>query len=467
MPPGTDTAFVPPAAGMTGFRGFARATMRIARQDTSVVVGAVAVMNLLRVVNSVILTRLLAPEVFGAVGIIGSVMFVLLMVSDLGFQAFVVRHPDGDKPRFLDTIWTIRLLRGGVLAIAVLALAEPVAILIGKPGLAPLIAASAGIFLIEGASSLSLITALRRRLLVRLSALELIAAIAQLIVSVALAIVWRNAWAIVVAMLLGSVIKAWLSYALFPDARQHWRFDRVYNAELWGFARFVTGSSIISMILLQADKLVLSRLFTLDTLGLYVLAGNLALAPLAFTTAYASRVLYPLYARVWRDRPADLAAVYYAARRRGSLLYMIAAGGLIGIAPLLIAILYDHRYAGAADYLRLLAVAPLLALGTAAGNEALTASGRVQATFHASLAKLAWLAIAGPTGFLLFGPLGLVAIVGAVELPALTYIWFALYRIGLFKPGEELMLLGAGGIGVGAGLVANIVLLPMLGVGGH
>ncbi|UVO51478.1 oligosaccharide flippase family protein [Sphingomonas sp. SUN019] len=430
------------------------------RRDTVVVAGTVVALNLLRVVSTIILTRLLAPEAFGVVGIIMSVIFVLLMISDLGFQAFVVRHEQGDEPVFLDAIWTVRLVRGCALTLILFVLAEPIAAALHKGQLSPLIAASSAIFVIEGLSSLSLITALRDRLLLRLSALELVVGVVQLLASIALAIVWRNAWAILIALLFGSFVKSWLSYAMFPGSRRRWRWDRRHNAQLWSFARFVTGSSIITMLLMQADKVILSLVLSLDTLGLYILAGNLALAPIAFTTAYASRVLYPLYARVWRERPGDLAAVYYAARRRGSLLYMIAAGGLIGVAPLLIAILYDHRYAGAADYLRLLAITPLLALGVAAGNEGLTASGRVQATFHASVAKLCWLVAAGPAAFWWFGPLGLVAVVGAIELPALIYSWLALYRAGLFRAGEELLLLGAGGAGIGIGLIANAALLP-------
>lgn len=431
------------------------------RRDTSVVLGAVVALNLLRVVSSVILTRLLAPEIFGAVGVIWSLMFVLAMISDLGFQAFVVRHGEGDDARFLDSIWTIRLIRAAVLTIVLAVIAGPVAALLGKPGLAPLIAVAAGQFLIEGFSSLSLITALRNQQLLRLSLLELAAALIQLAGSILLALLWHNAWAIVVAMLVSSVAKTWLSYAMFPDTRRQWRPDRRQAAELWGFARFVTGSSIVSMLLLQADKVVLSRLLPLDAFGLYVLAGNLAMAPLGFTSAYATRVLYPLYARIWRETPDLLRARFYAVRRKASLLYMTGAGVLIGGAPVVVAILYDARYADAARYLSLLAITPMLALGSAAANEALTASGHVRATFHAGLVRLAWLAVLGPVGFVWQGPIGLVAAVGTMEASTLVYCWWALHAVGLFDAGEELVLLGAGGAGVAAGCAASAVLLPL------
>lgn len=460
MPPVPEAApLTPPAPNLR----FAGTLLRLLRQDTGIVVGTVVASNLLRVFSSIILTRLLAPEAFGVVGVIMSVSFVLIMISDLGFQAFVVRHPDGDAAGFRDAIWSVRLIRAILLTLALLVLAEPIANALQKPQLATMIAASSALFLLEGLSSLALITALRDRLLLRLSLLELAIAVVQLLASVALALLWRNAWAIIVALLLASAAKAWMSYVIFPEAKRRWRLDRHYNAQLWGFARFVTGSSVITMLLLQADKVVLSRFLSLETLGLYVLAGNLAMAPLAFTAAYASRVLYPLYARTWRDDPAALAGIYYAARRHASLLYMLGAGGLIGVAPLLIAILYDDRYADAATYLRLLAITPMLALGSAAANEALTASGRVEVTFHASLVKLLWLAIAGPAGFIAFGPIGLIVAVAVMEAPNLIYCWFALARAGIFRMTEELLLLAAGAGGIVAGMAASVLLMPALG----
>lgn len=431
-----------------------------AKRDTNVVIATVVVANLLRAVSTIVLTRLLAPEAFGVAGIIGIIGFVIIMLSDLGFQPFIIRHPDGDKPEFRDAIWTIRFIRSVVLTFILLMLAEPIAAAAGKPNLAPAIAVSASMFLIDGCSALTVMTALRERLLLRLSAVETLASVVQLLVAVGLALAWRSYWAIVIAPLAGAMAKSVFSYIFFNDARRRFRLDRTYTAELWKFARFIIGSSMITILLTQGDKIVLARLFTLDMLGFYMLATNLALAPLAFTSAYTSRVLYPEFARLWRERPAALLAAFYDNRRRISFLYMAAAGAMVGTAPLILAILYDDRYAGAAIFLRLLAISPLLALGSSSAIEVLIASGRVHMTFHANIAKLVWLSLAGPAGFFVWGPIGLVAAVGLIEAPALLYSWWRLQRDGLLRLTEELAFLGAGGGGILAGLALNTILLP-------
>lgn len=436
--------------------------LHLARRDTNVVIGAVAFNNVVRMVGSIILTRLFAPETFGIVGIIGSVAFVFAMTSDLGFQAFVVRHPDGDRRKFLDTIWTIAVARSVILTVLLAAAARPIAGAVGKPELALVIAVSSLTFLIEGLASLSLLTAIRRRLILRLSVLEASVTVAQLILAVALALIWRSYWAIVVATLLSGLLKSTLSYVMFSGAGQRFRLDRTYAAELWRFARFVTGSSIMIMLVMQADKLVMARLMPLDAFGFYMLATNLGLAPLAFTAAYASRVLYPHYAAAWREGGSDFRAMIYVKRRGVSVLYMLAAGGLIGAAPLLVAVLYDERYAAAGPYLQLVALTPFFALSSNSANEALTATGRVQVTFQASAIKLAWLAVAGPVGFFAGGPLGLVAVVGLMELPAMLLRWVQLRRAELLRLGEEAAMLAVGGIGVVLGVAVDALLRPLV-----
>ena len=299
-------------------------------------------------------------------------------------------------------------------------------------------------------------------MVLRLSLLELSVMVLQILLSFVLAYYWRNYWAILASMLTGSAFKSVLSYLLFPNSLRKPAFDRQYIKELWGFARFVTGSSIITLLLLQSDKFALGRLMSLDHFGFYILASNLATAPLAFATAYASRVLFPAYSQAWRDGEENLRALFYAKRRLPSLLYCFAAGGLIGSAPLVIEILYDPRYSTSAIYLQILAIAPLFALASNSGNETLTATGHIKVTFQASVAKLMWFCIAGPVGYALGGVLGLVIAIGLMEIPAVLLKWVQMHRLQYLDLRQELFFLGAGGAGIIVGAVGDWLIRPLL-----
>ncbi len=440
---------------------FARIIALVTR-DTNVVLVSAILNNLLRAVSSVLLTRLLMPEAFGIAGIIGSISFTAAMLSDLGFQAFVVRHEDGDVPRFLDTVWTVSLIRATILSGLLVALSVPIAALFAKPDLVPMIEWSALLFIVEGLASLTLLTAVRQRMILRLSALELASMLVQIIASLLLAWWLRNVWAVLIALFFSSAAKVVLSYAAFPNSRRRFALDPAYLRDLWGFARYVTGSSMITLLLMQCDKLVLARLMSLQDFGLYILAGNLAAAPMAFATAYTSRVLYPYYSQLWRDGTGDLRALFYAKKWLPSLLYSFAAGGLIGSAPLVIDILYDDRYAVTATYLQLLAITPLVALSSYSANEALVAAGRISTTFRANIVKLVWLAVAVPSAYFAEGAVGLVAAVGLMEVPSMLFKWVQLYHMGMLDLRREMLFLGAGLGGFGVGAAGTMLLAPLL-----
>lgn len=435
----------------------------LALRDTNVVVVTVILNNLLRAASGMILTRLLVPEVFGISGIIASIQFTVTLATDLGFQPFVVRHKDGDEPRFLDTVWTASLLRSVLLALALVALAHPLAMLLEKPDLAPLIAASSLTFLFDGVSSTTLLTALRRRMVLRLSTIDIAAQVAQIVVSAVLAYFWRSYWAILVGMLTNGAFRMILSYAAFGDSFRKFRLDEETLRELWSFARYVTGSSIVYLFISQCDKLVLAKVMPLDDFGLYVLAGNLATAPLGFAVAYTARVLYPAYAQMWRDGESDLKARFYARRRLPSLLYVFASGGIIGAAPVIVRFFYTTRYGDASIYLQVLGISSLLALSSNAAHETLVAAGNVRAALEASLAKMAWLVVAGTAGFLSYGAFGLIVAVGLMEVPALLLRWQRLGAFGLLDLRQECLVLLAAPAGLACGFLVDAVAARLMG----
>lgn len=433
-----------------------------ALRDTNVVAASVILTNLLRAVSSMILTRLLAPEVFGISGVITSLQLTVVLLSDLGFQGFVVRQKDGDRKGFLDTVWTVAVIRSAILTIALALMAVPVSHALGRPELAPLIAVSSLIFLLDGTASTSLLTALRTRRILRLSGVELAALAVQIVASTALAWAWPTYWAILGGMFIGTTLKSVLSYTVFPDARRAFALERETLREFWAFSRYMTGSSIIFLLITQCDKLVLARFMPLDHFGFYVLAGNLASAPLAFASNYTSRVLLPAYAALWRDGAADMRARFYARRRLPSLLYAVLTGGIIGGAPLIIGVFYDPAYAQTALYMQILCISSLLAMPSNAAHESLIATGRISAYLEANTAKLVWLATMGPLGYLTGGQLGLVLAVGTIELAALAAKWTRLWQVGLLDLRQEALFLGAGLAGIGLGAGAHLLLSPLI-----
>lgn len=418
--------------------------------------------NLLRIFSTIILTRVLSPADFGIAGVTAAILAVLMMISDLGFGVFIVQHRKGNDQHLLDVIWTIRLIRALVLTLALAAAAGPLAHLLAKPEMQAAIAVTALHFLVDGLGSLAPMTAVRQQKLLVLSGMDILCAVVQTVLGIVLAIYLLNYWALIFAGLAAVGFRSLLSYAMFDGAVRRFAFNRGYAVELWHFGKTIASAHTIQVLLSQVDRFVLSRVFSLNLFGLYTIASNLATAPSAFTTLYPHRVLLPAYAETLRERPDRLTEVYYRERQTVMLLYLLAMGGFIGMAATVTDILYDARYAGAADYLRLLALAPLVGLNNYAAREVLIVVGQVRALFIANLVRLAWLAVAGTGGFLIWGPMGLIAAVGMIEMPVQVYCWIALHRACLLRWRSEALMFAAAGSGWILGLGAENVYFALV-----
>lgn len=431
------------------------AALRYARgrvtSPSSILIASNVLVNVLRIGSTMLLTRLLAPRDFGLTGIIFSVFFIVAMVTDVGFQAFVIRHERGEEPDFLDAIWTIHALRGLLLFLGTAICAGPIGMLVGKPEVTPLLAVASVTLLIDGLISPAMFVALRTGHVQRLSIIDLALAFAQMSAAVVAAFFLRSAWAIVFSLIFGSTARVIASYTVLPDAVRRIRIDRPLASELWRFSRVIAASSILTMMISQVDKLVLARVMILPEFGVYTIAANISQVPVAIALLYVGRIFYPAVANNWRADPAGIGKVIYALRGPVFQAYLFAAGGLIGAAPVAIRILYDPRYAGAALYLGILAIASAMTMLTRSMGEALVAMGEVQMTLVMNIARIVWLIIFGTIGFFTAGPLGLVLALGLIEVPAYLSGVVMMRRLHLLDPLRELwaLLLILAGMGTG------------------
>src|SRR4028119_542476 len=82
--------------------------------------------QILRFGSNLILTRLLIPDVFGLMALVYVFISGLHLFSDLGIGVSVIQNKRGDDPVFLNTAWTLQVVRGGFLWVCSLLIAWPV-----------------------------------------------------------------------------------------------------------------------------------------------------------------------------------------------------------------------------------------------------------------------------------------------------------------------------------------------------
>lgn len=435
--------------------------------DTGSIVATAVVQSILRIVGSVILTRLLPPEAFGVVGIITSVAVTFALLSDIGLLAYVVRHEEDATSEFLDEIWTLRLVRSVALSCLVAAAAYPIATFIGKPDLSWAIAVGGLSFLLDAADSLAFVTALRSRQVKKLNVVDISTQALGLAGSIILALIFRNYWAIILNNLISQIIRAWLSYRWFPGNSRRWRFSNTRARDLWHFSKFITGSTMLTLVITQTDKFVLAKLIPLHIFGFYMIANNLAGTPTGLASSYAGRLLFPIFSDTRRRSPEDLSWQFYHLRMRVSVLYALGIGLLISCSPLIVSFIYSEAYRTVATLLQILLMSSFFAMNNYVTNELMIARGEPWFTLYSNLVRITFFVSIGVLAYNHFGVMGIIWTVGAVEGSAQVYSWIALKRRGLFKAAPELQILGAGAagliIGYGVNLLGTAVLIRFRG----
>ena len=89
----------------------------------------------LRLAANLVLARLLFPEAFGLMALVTVVTVGLSLFSDVGIGPSIAQNSRGDDPDFLNTAWSIQVLRGFGLWAFTLVLAWPMAWFYAAPEL--------------------------------------------------------------------------------------------------------------------------------------------------------------------------------------------------------------------------------------------------------------------------------------------------------------------------------------------
>ncbi|MBX2812967.1 MAG: oligosaccharide flippase family protein [Myxococcales bacterium] len=402
--------------------------------------------QLLRLSSSVILTRFLVPEVYGLMELVYVFLTALYLFSDVGLATCIVQSSRGDDPDFLNTAWTIQVIRGGILFFVAIALGYPAAAFYEQPLLAALIPSIGVVALIEGFDATALHTETRRINLARVVQLELVMQLATMVVQVAVAVIWPSVWVLVIGSWVGAIVRLIGSHRFLPAIRHRFVLEKRALQEIYSFGKWIFGSTALHFVTNQGDRLVLARLLEgLAGLGVYAIAGRLKMAAQALMQRLILATLFPALAERYRELEGDhartrlLSEAYYRSRLRLDAIFITGSGMLLALGPTVIDVLYSQEYAQAGQILQVFSVEIAMSVALWPAETLLIVIGKTKYGFFRSLSRAIWVCVAFPLGWYLNGFFGLVWAVALSEIPTVVVLWLGLMRNGLFKVQRELI----------------------------
>ncbi len=394
-------------------------------------------MTLARLGSNLIMTRLLLPEAFGVMALVSSLLNAYILLSDIGILRSIIRDPEGEDPHFLQAAWTVQLMRGGLVAGAILASAgvlwlvlphvAPAGTIYADPRLPGLIALSALGPLMTGAVSTNRPLAMRRLQNWRFTVVGVTSQLVGIAAQILFASIWPTVWALMFGMLMINLSGLTFSHTFFPGPRMKIVWDRVIADRLWQFGKFIMGSSALTFVGQNADKFILAGLLDATAFGLYSIALIWVAAGRQLIGQLSSRVGFPAMSEVFRDRPKEVARLFNKMQAAIDIFCVLAFLACVLLGRWFIGLLYTETYHVAGHYLQLLGLS-YLAVRYSSINELVLNTGNSRASM--------WIAGIQAVATCIFLPLGyrFLGIEGAILAVALSPLSTTLYSIRLLRP---------------------------------
>lgn len=412
-----------------------------------------------RITSTIILTRILTPEIFGVFAIVMTFIFILEMFSDIGVRSLILTKEGDLDDGFLRSCWTAQILRGALIFVVCGMLALGISWGQGA-GLFPIqsgyqdaalpfaIAAIGGFSVINGFASPAKFIYERQMNFRAVSLEKLITVGLTTIITIALAFWLRNIWALVLGNLARALIMVVLSYTMFTGPKMRLNWDLADFRLIIERGKWIIGHSALTAVMTVADRFILGFAMSGSSFGFYYIARQIVDMVEMFLNAIHAQMGLQVFTALQKSNDAAaLRRRYYRYRILFDGLSMFGAGALLTFAPTLVGIIYDDRYADVAVMIQILAVG-LILIGPGLLREAYSAQRRFREMTILSLVRATtiWAGL-------------LIAVWGFGSITA------ALFVIALHRIPDTILLLRMGRRENWVGWLYEIRLLPLTPVG--
>ena len=297
----------------------------------------------MKFVRRMILAKLLVPSELGVMAIVFSVSIILEALTEVGVKQSVIQNKKGAEENYLNMAWWMQLVRGLCLYGIAFIAAPWISSYYGKPELVVLLRVSfLAIVFRSLISPRSYVLEKEYKFGRRVILIEG-STILGSIVTIILALLMRNVWALVFGFVSEAVVLFVFSFILVPFIPK-FSIDRSSLDALLKYARGIFGLPILTAISFQAPILILGKLINDYDLGIYNYAYLLAYFPVDLYMRIVSPILLPAFAEK-QDQKDALCRGIIEVNRWTSLTSLPLIAFMVCCACELLYIAYKAEYA--------------------------------------------------------------------------------------------------------------------------
>lgn len=324
---------------------------------------------------TIILARLLAPQMFGLVSIATLAISSLVFFQELGFGAALIYRQEDVEAAANTAHWTI--ITTSLLLYLVAFVGSPlVADFFRSPAVVPVLRVLALNIVISSLGRVAFVL-LSKEMDFRKKVLpELIASFSGNLVAVALALLGWEVWALVWGQVVDNILRTTLVYVVSPW-RPRWQFVPRLFRELFGYGKHVAFSQVLIFGITNVDDLFVGRMLGDTALGHYGLAYKVSNLPATNITRLVTRVTFPAFSQL-QGEVARMRQAFFRLVRYVSLLAFPVAVATVIFAHDFVYVILNERWAPAIVPLQLLGIYGLIRSVAANMGTIFQAGGRPQ-----------------------------------------------------------------------------------------
>ncbi|MEM7329328.1 MAG: lipopolysaccharide biosynthesis protein [Pseudomonadota bacterium] len=248
---------------------------------------------------TMILARLIAPEVYGIVAMTAIFTALGTVILNSGFGAALIQRKsisDDDTT----SVFIANVFLGSVVTTVLIAFAAPIAEFFQRPELVQVIWVNAATLFLAAFAIIQNTIMQKRFLFKKGLVIEVLATIAAGIVAVSLAYQGYSLWALLALILVRQLAQTLLLWVLI-----RWRPTGSFSFEslrsLWRFARHMIGASLYHHFSTNLVSVLLAKFYSATTLGLFARAQSLRMLPESLIVGPVQRVAFPLFSQYQDD----------------------------------------------------------------------------------------------------------------------------------------------------------------------
>lgn len=367
----------------------------------------------IRLASSVILTRFIHPETYGLMDLVMTVIIAVHLFSDIGLGPCMVQSPRGEEERFVNTVWTMQIVRNVLLFFITILVALPVAALYERSILRWLIPAVGLCNLVESFYSPGMLLLNRSLKRGPIVAIELVAAFLTMVGTVGAVFAWDPdgvrqvvdgkisslplneslVWTIVIGTIMSRLVCLALTYLITPEKRPRFDWERETIKEVFTFGRWIFLSTILLFFAAQTDRLLAPNLAGFEASGLYGRAAALAAIANGLIETLSNSIIFPMVGRV-REQSGNLSASVSRIGLMAKVLGGVLLTGLLVAGPSAVNLLYPAAYSDVGWILQALAVIGWFQCNSSIAGAILLGIGHPKQMMYGNLAKFLGLALA-------------------------------------------------------------------------